>query len=75
MRIIIIRKVKIVTNVKPLVSPLNLPPITIDVIEPQQNVPINSATLMGLRNQLTIQHQGEQYILRQTRAGKLILTK
>lgn len=49
--------------------------MTSDVIEPQQSAPISSATLLGLRNQLTIQHQGELYILRQTRAGKLILTK
>jgi len=36
---------------------------------------VNSAALLGSRETLEIQHQGERYILRQTRAGKLILTK
>jgi hemin uptake protein HemP len=41
----------------------------------QGSVQISSADLMGKRNQVIIQHLGEHYILRQTRAGKLILTK
>lgn len=36
---------------------------------------VSSAALLGNREALAIQHQGERYILRQTRAGKLILTK
>lgn len=36
---------------------------------------VNSEALLGNRETLEIQHQGERYILRQTRAGKLILTK
>jgi len=36
---------------------------------------VNSEALLGDRGTLAIQHQGECYILRQTRAGKLILTK
>jgi hemin uptake protein HemP len=36
---------------------------------------VNSEALLGNRDTLEIQHQGERYILRQTRAGKLILTK
>lgn len=36
---------------------------------------VTSATLLGRRDVLIIQHQGEHYSLRQTRAGKLILTK
>ena len=36
---------------------------------------IRSADLLGNDDALAIQHQGELYILRQTRAGKLILTK
>jgi len=36
---------------------------------------VNSEALLGSRETLEIQHQGERYILRQTRAGKLILTK
>jgi len=36
---------------------------------------VNSEALLGNRETLAIQHQGECYILRLTRAGKLILTK
>jgi len=36
---------------------------------------VDSAALLGNREALLIQHRGESYILRQTRAGKLILTK
>lgn len=36
---------------------------------------VNSAALLGARDALTIKHQDEVYILRRTRAGKLILTK
>lgn len=36
---------------------------------------VTSAALLGRRDVLIIQHQGEHYSLRQTRAGKLILTK
>jgi hemin uptake protein HemP len=44
-------------------------------LESQSSGKINSADLLGRWNQLIIQHQGERYILRKTRAGKLILTK
>lgn len=36
---------------------------------------VSSAALLGEGETLAIQHGGESYILRQTRAGKLILTK
>lgn len=36
---------------------------------------ISSATLLGGRNSVTINHEGVTYILRATRSGKLILTK
>ena len=36
---------------------------------------VTSKALLGRRDVLTILHQGEHYNLRQTRAGKLILTK
>jgi hemin uptake protein HemP len=36
---------------------------------------IPSAELLGERGQLLIEHQGERYLLRITRQGKLILTK
>lgn len=36
---------------------------------------VTSTALLGRRDVLIIQHQGENYSLRQTRAGKLILTK
>lgn len=36
---------------------------------------IPSGELLGARGQLLIEHQGERYLLRVTRQGKLILTK
>lgn len=36
---------------------------------------VTSAALLGRRDVITILHQGEHYNLRQTRAGRLILTK
>jgi len=36
---------------------------------------VGSAELLGERRELRILHQGEQYTLRVTRLGKLILTK
>ncbi|KAB0592084.1 MULTISPECIES: hemin uptake protein HemP [Edwardsiella] len=36
---------------------------------------IASHTLLGQEGRVTITHQGEHYQLRQTRSGKLILTK
>jgi hemin uptake protein HemP len=47
------------------------------VILPQsiKNRRISSESLMGDRKQLQIVHAGEEYLLRITRKGKLILTK
>ena len=36
---------------------------------------VNSLELLGERGELKIDHNGEQYSLRRTRHGKLILTK
>lgn len=36
---------------------------------------LDSAALLGSRNEVEIAHQGETYRLRRTRQGKLILTK
>ena len=36
---------------------------------------LDSAALLGNRNEVEITHQGETYRLRRTRQGKLILTK
>lgn len=36
---------------------------------------INSQTLLGDEGRVVIEHKGQQYLLRQTQAGKLILTK
>lgn len=36
---------------------------------------VSSAELLGEQRELRIVHQGEQYVLRLTRLGKLILTK
>ena len=40
---------------------------------PQRAIP--SAALLGNRDAVTIEHRGSLYVLRATRAGKLILTK
>ncbi|WP_165785359.1 hemin uptake protein HemP [Raoultella sp. T31] len=36
---------------------------------------INSHTLLGAEGRVVIEHGGQRYLLRQTHAGKLILTK
>ncbi|MGY5957338.1 hemin uptake protein HemP [Kosakonia sp. BK9b] len=36
---------------------------------------INSQTLLGDEGRIVIEHKGQEYLLRQTHAGKLILTK
>ncbi|RSB62819.1 hemin uptake protein HemP [Atlantibacter subterranea] len=36
---------------------------------------IDSKTLLGPDGRITIVHDGQHYLLRQTQAGKLILTK
>ena len=36
---------------------------------------INSRTLLGSEGRVVIEHDGQRYLLRQTNAGKLILTK
>lgn len=42
----------------------------------QQNArQLDSKLLLGNEGRVVILHQGQQYILRQTQAGKLILTK
>lgn len=40
-----------------------------------RNQPIPSERLFSLTEEVRIAHQGEEYRLRRTRAGKLILTK
>lgn len=36
---------------------------------------VNSEALLGQEGRVVIEHEGQQYLLRQTQAGKLILTK
>ncbi|MBU1689510.1 MAG: hemin uptake protein HemP [Gammaproteobacteria bacterium] len=43
--------------------------------ETQTDRLVTSSALLGQRDALVIQHQDTHYILRITRAGKLILTK
>ncbi|ELX8378687.1 hemin uptake protein HemP [Providencia vermicola] len=45
------------------------------VVQPVKVDVVDSLQLLGSEGKLTIQHHGEIYQLRQTRAGKLILTK
>ena len=42
---------------------------------PARGAAIPSATLLGDRETVAIEHRGVIYVLRATRAGKLILTK
>ena len=43
---------------------------------PQRFVPrFSSVLLFNLQGNLIIEHQGDEYVLRITRSGKLILTK
>lgn len=69
--IFIINKINVVNNMtKPLVADsieIIKQPIKTDVIESQK--------LLGPTGKVEIQHRGEIYQLRQTRTGKLILTK
>ena len=37
--------------------------------------PISSQTLLGPDGKLIIDHDGQEYLLRKTQAGKLLLTK
>lgn len=53
-------------SIEYIVNP-TIQPVKIDVIESHQ--------LLNADGKVTIQHRGEIYQLRQTRAGKLILTK
>lgn len=38
-------------------------------------ISVDSQFLLGCSGKLVIYHRGEQYLLRQTKSGKLILTK
>ncbi|MCF8151385.1 MAG: hemin uptake protein HemP [Burkholderiaceae bacterium] len=42
---------------------------------PASPLPLDSAALLGCRDEIEISHQGATYRLRRTRQGKLILTK
>ena len=46
-----------------------------NVADSQHKRRIDSETLLGGERTLVIQHQGEEYTLRLTRLGKLLLTK
>ncbi|MBL5919956.1 hemin uptake protein HemP [Lelliottia amnigena] len=49
-----------------------------DCTQPKPTAPerrIDSKSLLGDEGRVIIEHDGQQYLLRQTHAGKLILTK
>ena len=46
-----------------------------DLNAPRPQRRVDSETLLGGEKTLVIQHQGEEYTLRLTRLGKLLLTK
>lgn len=49
--------------------------VATDVSAPRPQRRVNSETLLGGERTLVIQHQGDEYTLRLTRLGKLLLTK
>ena len=58
---------------KPALSGQSNDALTFDLSKLSQV--IDSKTLFAQGNVVLIQHQGERYLLRRTRNGKLILTK
>jgi hemin uptake protein HemP len=56
-------------------KPLNLALSTKQDIAPALRQRLNSADLFGTAREVVIEHAGEEYRLRLTRQGKLILTK
>ncbi|HAT2607935.1 TPA: hemin uptake protein HemP [Kluyvera intermedia] len=55
-------------------APAEKQPASPAVILPEDRR-ISSKTLLGDAARVVIEHQGQEYLLRQTHAGKLILTK
>lgn len=56
-------------------KPLDLALFTKQDIAPALRQRLNSADLFGAAREVVIEHAGEEYRLRLTRQGKLILTK
>ncbi|MBD9363409.1 hemin uptake protein HemP [Methylomonas sp. EbB] len=58
-------------------NPMRLDPLTADTPPeiPQARQRLNSRLLFGTQNEIVIEHQGDEYRLRITSNGKLILTK
>ena len=52
-----------------------VPPHATTAAQPAAPRLVASRQLLGEQGQLHIEHQGERYVLRITRQGKLILTK
>lgn len=55
-------------------APAEKPPVSPTTILAEDRR-ISSKTLLGDAARVVIEHQGQEYLLRQTHAGKLILTK
>jgi len=75
MRII---RIMICIKPKPPAKPGTEPPTTSQEVVPRPKAgagALDSAALLGSRDEVEIAHQGETYRLRRTRQGKLILTK
>lgn len=62
-------------SIDPPVSPLTPPAAPLTAAAAQALPRWSSAVLLGERREVLIDHRGEQYRLRLTAAGKLILTK
>jgi hemin uptake protein HemP len=58
----------------PLSSPAPLPTTPRAAAQPTQGV-LQSSELLGARQAIEIEHNGQRYRLQSTKSGKLILTK
>lgn len=59
----------------PSIDPLDLTLSTKQDVTPALRQRLHSAELFGTAREVVIEHAGEEYRLRLTRQGKLILTK
>ncbi|MGZ4954271.1 MAG: hemin uptake protein HemP [Methylobacter sp.] len=59
----------------PSLEPLDLVLLTKQAITPALGQRLQSTELFGTAREIVIEHAGEEYRLRLTRQGKLILTK
>ena len=65
----------VATTSTPNISSASMPGSIAGTRAPAQHVDLDSRRLFGGTQEVRIHHEGQEYRLRQTRNGKLILTK